>query len=112
MVPEQIEIPVDIYDSATEFVVVMPLGGVEKSSVQLTLEQTQLTISGFRKKPTLKEILLPVAEECYRGSFTKNVELPANSYFNKIHSELTPDNILLVIVPKVIIPEKIMVHIQ
>lgn len=112
MTPDPIDIPVDIYDSATEFVVVMPLGGVEKSSVHLSLEQTKLTISGTRKKPPIKETLLSITEECYRGTFTKQIDLPANSYFNNIHSELTTDNILFVIVPKVIIPEKIVVHIQ
>jgi len=80
-----IEIPVDIFASPTEFVVVMPLWWVKKTSVSL---------------------------KCFWWPFHKRIELPANSYFNKIHSELSKDNILTVVVPKVFMPEELVVTIQ
>lgn len=110
---QTIDIPVDLYDSPQEFVVVMPLWGVTKKSVQLTLDETWvLTIKGKRKQPDMKASLSATAQTCFWGEFTKTIKLPENSYFNKIHSELSKENILTVVVPKVIVPEEIAVHVQ
>lgn len=108
----QIDIPVDLYDSPTEFVVVMPLWWVDKQSVSLTLSETTLTIKAMRTPPKLKDALTPKQQKCFWGSFVKHVTLPANSYFNNIQSTLTPENILIVTVPKVFIPEELVVDIQ
>lgn len=108
----QVDIPVDLYDSPTEFVVVMPLWWVDKQSVSLTLSETTLTIKATRTPPKLKDALAPKQQKCFWGSFVKHVTLPANSYFNNIHSTLTPENILIVTVPKVFIPEELTVDIQ
>ncbi len=109
---QAIDIPVDVYSSPTEFVIVMPLWWVNKSSVSLKLENTRLTISWLREAPVLKSSLVPQKETCFRWPFQKAVELPANSYFNNIHSELSKDNILTVIVPKVFVPEELVVTIK
>lgn len=109
---QSIEIPVDIYTSPTEFVIVMPLWWVKKTSITLKLEGTLLTISWLREKPLLKETLTPKTETCFWWPFHKKVELPANSYFNNITSELSKDNILSIIVPKVFVPEELVVTIK
>jgi HSP20 family protein len=106
-----VEVPVDIYESPMEVVIVMPLGGVEKSSIHLSLEQNVLHIRGERMAPHLKETLLPQQGNCFWWPFHKHIPLPEQVYFEKIHSELSPTNILTIIVPKVIIPETIPVHI-
>lgn len=107
-----VDIPVDIFDSPTEFVVVIPLWWVEKSSVQLSLQGLLLTITWTRMKPDIKDSLSPVSQKCYRWTFKKVLEIPSNSYFNNIHSELSPTNILTIIVPKVIVPESITVLVK
>lgn len=109
---KMIDIPVDIYTSPTEFVVVMPLWWVKKTSISLKLENTMLTISWLRESPSLKESLTPTEQTCYRWPFSKSIELPVNSYFNNIHSELSKDNILTIIVPKVFVPEELTVTIK
>lgn len=109
---QSVDIPIDVYDSTTEFLIVMPLWGVAKKSVHLTLKENVLTINGERVKPEVKPTLMPMSEGCFWWPFTKSIELPANSYFNNIHSELSPENILFVVVPKVIVPEEITVHIS
>jgi hypothetical protein len=38
--------------------------------------------------------------------------LPAQIYFDKIHSKLTPENILQIIIPKATVPEKIILEIE
>jgi hypothetical protein len=49
---------------------------------------------------------------CYRGSFSRRVALPVSAAYDRIHSQLSPENILTVIVPKMLMPEKIVVEVQ
>lgn len=107
-----IDIPVDVYDSPQEFVIVMPLGGVQKDSVSLSLDNTTLKIMWKRVSPQMKDTLVPKKLWCFWWEFSKIVPLPTNSYFNNIHSNLSSENILTVIVPKVIVPEEIIVNIE
>ncbi|PJA48058.1 MAG: hypothetical protein CO170_03805 [candidate division SR1 bacterium CG_4_9_14_3_um_filter_40_9] len=107
-----LHIPYDIYESPQEVVIVLPLGGVQKDSVKLSIKNYRLIISGKRAKPTVKENLLPLKEECYRGNIEQVIDLPPQVYFDKIHSKLTPDNTLQIVVPKALIPEKIEVEVE
>jgi len=40
------------------------------------------------------------------------IDLPPQVYFDKIHSKLTPDNTLQIIVPKALVPEKISLEVE
>jgi hypothetical protein len=40
------------------------------------------------------------------------LDLPPQAYFDKIHSKLSVDNILQIIVPKSIVPEKIELEVE
>ncbi len=108
----QVDIPMDVYESTTELVVIMPLGGVAKRTIKLSLEGNNLTLTGERQKPSMKDTLMPIQEKCFRGTFAKVIALPSSVYFDRIHSELSRDNVLTIIIPKVIVPEKIMVHLK
>jgi hypothetical protein len=55
---------------------------------------------------------LPVKEECYRGKIRQIIDLPAQIYFDRIHSKLSPENILWIIIPKALVPEKITLQIE
>lgn len=107
-----IEIPFDIYESPEEIVIVIPLWWVSKNNIEIFLEKNKLIIQWERKAPNLKETLKLTKWECFWGKFTKIIELPLNIYFDKIHSKLTEDNILIIIIPKIIIPEKIKILIN
>lgn len=107
-----IEIPIDIYQSSAEILVLMPLGWVAKSSVHIALQEYTLVITGERKQPDLRADLTPLEQSCYRGTFEKKIALPPNVYFDRIQSKLNQDNILLIIIPKVILPEKIPVIVE
>jgi HSP20 family molecular chaperone IbpA len=102
----------DIYSSNEELLIIIPLWGVEKSSINLSLETTNLIIKWNRSIPTVKDNLLPIQQDCFRWNFEKTIELPQNVYFDKIHSKLTNENILIIVVPKVVIPEKIRLEIE
>ena len=46
-----VEIPTDIRESPQEIVVIMPLGGVKKSSLKVVLQGQNLIIQGRREAP-------------------------------------------------------------
>ena len=69
-------------------------------------------IEGERSNPEVKENLVSIREECYWGKLHQIIDLPAQIYFEKIHSKLTPENTLQIIIPKALVPEKIVVEIE
>ena len=105
-------IPYDMYESSQELLIIMPLGGVKKESLSLKIEDYKLLIEGERSNPEVKENLVSIREECYWGKLPQIIDLPAQIYFEKIHSKLTPENTLQIIIPKALVPEKIVVEIE
>jgi HSP20 family molecular chaperone IbpA len=105
-------IPYDIYESPQELVLFLPLGGVRKESIHLSIKNYRLVIAWERIQPMIKETLLPLKESCYRGPIHQEIDLPPQVYFDKIHSKLSPDNILQVIIPKALIPERIELEVE
>lgn len=105
-------IPYDIYESPQELVVFLPLGGVKKESVSLVIKNYRLVITWEREKPFIKDNLVPLKEACYWWTIYQEIDLPPQVYFDKIHSKLSSDNILQIIVPKALIPEKIALEVE
>jgi len=105
-------IPYDIYESPQELVIILPLWWIKKESIQVLIKDYRLVILWERTKPKIKNNLIPLKEECYRWRINQSIDLPPQVYFDKIHSKLTSDNILEIIVPKSIVPEKIELEIQ
>ena len=112
MSEENIQIPMDIYESDQELVILVPMWGVLKSSVKISLENTSLHLEGVREKPDIKDTLVEKQQQCFWWEFSKSIQLPNNVYFDKIHSKLTKDNVLVIVVPKVVIPSKTEIQIQ
>jgi len=111
-VQETPRIPYDIYESPQEIVILLPLGWVKKDTLKLAIKDYRLVITWERIKPKLKDHLIPLKEECYRWLIEQIIDLPPQVYFDKIHSKLTPDNTLQIIVPKALIPEKIKLEVE
>ena len=105
-------IPYDMYESAQEIVIIMPLWGVKKETLDLKIEDYKLLIKGERVLVELKDNLSSIKEECYRWRLEQRIDLPPQVYFDKIHSRLTPENILEIIIPKALVPERITVEIE
>ncbi|MEN8189360.1 MAG: Hsp20/alpha crystallin family protein [Thermodesulfobacteriota bacterium] len=68
--------PVDIYESADELLVFFDLAGVDKNSLELVVEEQQLTISGCRQLPKQKSIACVHQLEIELGGFQRTVPLP------------------------------------
>jgi len=109
---EIINIAYDIYESPNEMVVIMPLWWVKKDSLDITIQDYRLIIKWIRENIILKDDLIPLKEDCYRWEIQQVLDLPPQTYFDKIHSKLSPDNILQIIIPKAIVPEKIRLEVE
>ena len=106
------EIPYDIYESPNEVVIIIPLAGVKKEDISITIDNYKLKITWIREKILLKEDFIPLKEECYRWKIELEIDLPPQSYFDRIHSKISTDNVLQIIVPKALIPEKIELEVE
>ena len=107
-----ISIPYDIFESPKELVIIIPVAGVSQDSISLKIDQYKLHIKAMRKRPQLKDDLVPKQEKCYRGPVSLIIDLPPNIYFDRIHSKLSKDNVLSIIIPKNIIPDQIPVELD
>lgn len=105
-------IPYDIYESPQEIVIIMPLWWVQKTSIELKIDNYRLVINGKREQFKLKDNCVPLKEECYRWDIKEIIDLPSQVYFENIHSKLNKSNVLKIIVPKAIVPEKIAVEVE
>ncbi len=105
-------IPYDMYESPQEVIIIIPLGWVKKESVEVKIENYRILVRGFRLAPQLKESCIPIQEECYRWPIELEIEIPPQVYFDRIHSRLTLDNTLHIIVPKALVPDKIQLEVE
>lgn len=105
-------IPYDMYESPQEVIIIIPLGWVKKESVEVKIENYRILVRGFRLAPQLKESCIPIQEECYRWPIELEIEIPPQVYFDRIHSKLTLDNTLHIIVPKALVPDKIQLEVE
>ena len=109
---EKIDIPYDIYESPNEVVIIMPLWWVKKESLELKIEDYRLVIHWMREKIDLRDDFIPLKENCYRWEINLIIDLPPQSYFDRIHSKLTSDSILQIVIPKAIVPDRIDLQIE
>ncbi len=105
-------IPYDIFESDTEILVLLPLWWVKQESIDVKLNKNVLTIIWNRKRPELKDDLVPQKEEAYWWEFKVEIQLPLTVYFEQIKAQLTKENILLIIIPKYKLPQDIKLQIE
>lgn len=109
---EKISVPMDIYESTKEMTIIIPLSWVDKKSMKIWITNYQLFITGQRKGLQMREDMQAVKQDCYRGDFEQVVSLPNGINFEKIHSKFTSENILIVTIPKIYIPETVSIELE
>jgi HSP20 family molecular chaperone IbpA len=107
-----LEIPYDIYESPNEIVIIIPLWWVKKDSISIEIKDYRLVITWSREKLRLKEDFLPLKETCYWWDIQLEIDLPPQCYFDKIHSKISADNVLDIVVPKALVPWKIELEVE
>ena len=105
-------IPYDIYESKDQWVCIIPLGGILKESITITIKDYALLLSAQRQAPTLSEEFTNIQQECYRWDITATIDIPGNVDINTIQSTLTKENILHITLPKKTLPDTIPVIIE
>lgn len=107
-----LEIPYDIYESPNEIVIIIPLWWVKKDSISIEIKDYKLVITWSREKLRLKEDFIPLKETCYWWDIQLEIDLPPQCYFDKIHSKISADNVLDIVVPKALVPWKIELEVE
>lgn len=68
---------VDIYETATEVIVVAELAGVNQSDIEIMIDNNSLVIRGRRKEVALHGRRNYYQMEIHAGSFERRIRLPA-----------------------------------
>ncbi len=106
-------IPYDIYESPHEIAIILPLGGVDKKSIHVWFDdESGLRIQWERTHKKLRDDCICVQQSCYRWTIDLTIDLPPHISYSHIHSSLSSDNILTIVVPKNTVPETIPVTIE
>lgn len=89
--------PIDIIDQTDRILIKAELPGVDKDSLDLSILDNTLTISGEKKLPG--ENLSYVRHERPHGRFRRHIDLPYSVATDKVEAKYK-DGILTVILPK------------
>jgi HSP20 family molecular chaperone IbpA len=106
------KIPYDVYESPYEVVIVLPLWWVKKESINLIIRHETIFIKGQRSMHTIRKDFIPIQKMCFRWDIDIAIDLPPESNYKNMTSNLSKENILTIIIPKNIIPEWIKVNIE
>ncbi len=95
--PRVARLPLDVYTTDNEIVVVAPVPGINPDDVEITLEGETLTIRG--EIPARLENVDYVFSECYHGPFSRTLQLNVPIDVDKV--EATFENgMLTLVLPK------------
>lgn len=106
------KIPYDIYESDYEVVIILPLWWVKKESLSIRILHETLYISWQREQPVMRDDFTSIKQECFRWPIDCAIDLPPESNYKNMSSNLSKENILSIIIPKNSIPDHIDIIIE
>jgi HSP20 family protein len=78
-------IPINVFETDTELVVVAAMPGIESRNVQLELEDSRLTVRGEKRGPG-QERLRYMAREWTYGPYGRTIELPRGIDLDRVNA--------------------------
>ncbi len=87
--------PADIYENDSEFTLAVDLPGIDRSELDISVDEQRLLIRGIRSRGNAPAHRI----ECPRGKFLKSFSLPTTVDQQKIEAEYK-DGVLQVHLPK------------
>jgi HSP20 family protein len=94
------QLAVDIYETEEDLVLQTAIAGVEADSLDISLEKDLLIVKGERKNPAKEAKKNYFVEECYFGSFSREVILPRE--IDPSHTKASmEEGILTIRMPKI-----------
>lgn len=103
------ELAVDVYQTEDELVIQSPIAGVRPENLDVSIEDDQLTIKGFRERPREKQEKNYLYQECYWGAFSRQIILPEEVDPSRAQATLK-EGILTIRIPKLEKKRKIIVR--
>jgi len=93
------QLAIDIYQTESELVIQSAIAGVKPEDLDVAIEKDLLTIRGRRKKPSDEEGDY-FSQECYWGSFSREIILPVEVDPGRVEASLT-EGVLTIRIPKI-----------
>ena len=94
------ELAIDVYQTETDLVIQSAIAGVKPEFLDISMERDVITIKGTREKPFEEEVDY-FTQECYWGSFSREVILPVEVDPDKAEATMK-EGILTIRIPKIL----------
>lgn len=94
------ELAVDVYETEDSIIIQAPLAGVKKEEIEVVTEKDMIIIKGKRERCEEKEIKGFYTQECFFGSFRREIILPEEVDLSHIDANID-EGILRIEVPKI-----------
>ena len=98
------ELAIDVYQTETDLVIQSAIAGVKPEFLDISMERDVVTIKGTREKPFEEEGDY-FTQECYWGSFSREVILPVEVDPDKAEATMK-EGILTIRIPKILREKK------
>lgn len=85
----------DVYRTVTGWLVKFELAGVDPGDVEITVENTRLTVTGMRRDWTFEEVCSHYSMEIAYNRFERSLELPCN--LERAHLDMEYRNGILLV---------------
>ena len=82
------QLAVDVYSTDSEFCVQAPIAGVTPEDLDISFENEMLIIKGERKMPDVSKEKNYFYQECYWGTFSREIILPDDADTQRIKASL------------------------
>lgn len=100
------QIALDILETEDEIIILAPIWWIDLEDIDLTFNQSILTIKWVRNKPEMfYDNVIVRNSECYWGKFVRNIILPENLDFDTIKASLE-NNLLVITILKLQFPSQ------
>jgi HSP20 family protein len=93
------QLAIDVFQTAKQIIIKSTIAGVEPENLKISLHHDLLTIKGRRNSGRMVEGSEYIYQECYWGSFSRSIILPAEVDQKKIEADLE-NGILTIILQK------------
>lgn len=94
------ELAIDVYETDSDFIIQSTIAGVKPEDLDVTIENDIVTIRGSRQKQVIENTKKSYYQECYWGSFSRQVILPEEVDGTNSEASLK-DGVLTLKIPKV-----------
>jgi len=97
--PEEVpQLTVDVYKQGEVIYVVSTVAGVNPKDLDISVENSTLSIKGVRKKPYTEEKSVMLLEECFWGEFYRELTINENIDVDSIKATIN-QGVLIIQVP-------------